>query len=60
MRATAKDGVKFFTPFFDKLAGGPRLREQVEAGMSEEAIRATWKEGLDHFSSTRAKYLLYP
>lgn len=60
MRATAKDGVKFFTPFFDKLAGGPRLREQVEAGMSEEAIRATWKDGLDHFSSIRAKYLLYP
>ena len=60
MRATAKDGVKFFTPFFDKLAGGPKLREQVEVGMSEEAIRATWKEGLARFASIRAKYLLYP
>ncbi|HNR53717.1 MAG TPA: DUF1343 domain-containing protein [Flavobacteriales bacterium] len=60
MQTTAKDGVKFFTPFFDKLAGGPALREQVEAGLSEEAIRASWKEGLDRFAVIRKKYLLYP
>ncbi len=56
----APDKSEFFTPFFDKLAGGPQLREQVVAGMDEEAIRATWREGLTRFAKVRAKYLLYP
>ncbi len=60
MYAEAPDKMKFFTPFFDKLAGGPSLREQVIAGMSEELIRASWSEGLHHFALVRAKYLLYP
>lgn len=58
--AEAPDKAGFFTPFFDKLAGGPALREQVIAGMDEIAIRASWKEGLDRFATVRAKYLLYP
>jgi uncharacterized protein YbbC (DUF1343 family) len=58
--AEAPDKAGFFNPFFDKLAGGPRLREQVMAGMEEAAIRETWKDGLAHFASVRAKYLLYP
>jgi uncharacterized protein YbbC (DUF1343 family) len=56
----APDKSEFFTPFFDKLAGGPQLREQVIAGMDEEAIRAAWREGLTRFATVRAKYLLYP
>ncbi len=60
MRATVRSDAKFFTPFFDKLAGGPQLREQVDAGWSEEAIRATWLDGLDRYARVRAKYLLYP
>jgi hypothetical protein len=50
---------KFFTPYFDVLAGGPVLREQIEKGMTAEEIRATWKEGLVQFSKIREKYLLY-
>lgn len=49
----------FFIPYFDTLAGGPVLREQIQKGMSAEQIRATWKEGLKKFGKIRGKYLLY-
>ncbi len=50
---------KFFTSYFDLLAGGPVLREQIQKGMNAKQIRATWKEGLKKFSIIREKYLLY-
>jgi len=50
---------KFFTKYFDTLAGGPDLREQIQKGMSAEQIRETWKEGLAKFGKIREKYLLY-
>jgi uncharacterized protein YbbC (DUF1343 family) len=50
---------KFFIPYFDILAAGPTLREQIQKGMSAEEIRATWKEGLEKFGKIREKYLLY-
>jgi uncharacterized protein YbbC (DUF1343 family) len=50
---------KFFKPYFDVLAGGSLLREQIQAGMTSDQIRATWKEGLIKFSGIREKYLLY-
>lgn len=50
---------KFFTSYFDVLAGGPVLRDQIIKGMSSEEIRATWKKGLSEFSLIRSKYLLY-
>jgi uncharacterized protein YbbC (DUF1343 family) len=53
------DKEKFFTNYFDVLAGGPALREQIRKGMSAEQIRATWKDGLKKFRKIRQKYLLY-
>jgi uncharacterized protein YbbC (DUF1343 family) len=53
------DKSKFFIPYFDVLAGGPVLREQIEKGMTAEQIRKTWKPGLAKFSKIREKYLLY-
>ena len=50
---------KFFTPYFDRLAAGPVLREQIQKGLSAGEIRASWKEGLKKFSKIRKKYLLY-
>jgi uncharacterized protein YbbC (DUF1343 family) len=50
---------KFFIPYFDVLAGGPVLREQIQKGMTQEQIRETWKEGLTKFAKIREKYLLY-
>ena len=51
----------FFTnaSFFDKLAGTDQLRKQIIAGMSEEEIRDSWREGLERFERVRVKYLLY-
>ncbi|HRG61817.1 MAG TPA: DUF1343 domain-containing protein [Burkholderiales bacterium] len=54
------DKAHFFTPFFYKLAGTALLRQQVESGFSESAIRASWQPELTKFKLIRKKYLLYP
>ena len=54
------DKEKFFTPYFEKLAGTAKLRQQIKDGLTEEQIRASWKTGLDEFKAKRKKYLLYP
>jgi uncharacterized protein YbbC (DUF1343 family) len=53
------DKTKFFLPYFDKLAGTDQLRRDIQAGVSEEKIRAKWKVGLTDFIKIRKKYLLY-
>ena len=53
------DKDKFFTEYFDVLAGGPTLREQIQRGLSAQQIRETWREGLEKYGRTRVKYLLY-
>jgi uncharacterized protein YbbC (DUF1343 family) len=53
------DKSTFFTPFFSKLAGTEKLRKQIEAGMSESAIKQTWAEDLELYKKRRSKYLLY-
>jgi uncharacterized protein YbbC (DUF1343 family) len=50
----------FFTPFFEKLAGTARLRQQIIEGRSEEEIRASWAKELKIFRKIRSKYLIYP
>lgn len=45
--------------FFDKLAGTPALRKQIQQGLSEEEIRRSWQPKLSQFKAIRAKYLLY-
>lgn len=45
--------------FFEKLAGTTELRRQIEAGISENEIRATWQPGLERFKEIRKKYLIY-
>ena len=50
---------KFFTKYFDTLAGGTGLRMQIQKGMTAKEIRASWKDGLEEFGKIRAKYLLY-
>jgi uncharacterized protein YbbC (DUF1343 family) len=53
------DKESFFNSYFDTLAGGTILREQIIGGMTAEQIHASWKEGLERFGKIRAKYLLY-
>lgn len=53
---------KFFVSpnFFDKLAGTTTLRKQIQEGVSEDEIRASWQADLAHYKTIRKKYLLYP
>lgn len=51
---------KFFTPFFDKLAGTDQLRKQIVQRLPEMEIRRSWEPALSQFKNIRKKYLLYP
>ncbi|GAA4281497.1 exo-beta-N-acetylmuramidase NamZ family protein [Gaetbulibacter aestuarii] len=55
---TPKD-VSFFGPTFTAHAGNTELQEQIEAGISEDSIRASWQKDIDAFKEIRKKYLLY-
>ncbi len=50
---------KFFTAYFTKLTGSEQTRKQIEAGKTEEEIRASWEPGLSKYKQMRKKYLLY-
>jgi uncharacterized protein YbbC (DUF1343 family) len=54
------DKQSFFNSYFIKLAGTSALQQQIEAGLSEDDIRATWQSGLNSFKKIRADYLIYP
>lgn len=45
---------------FEILAGNKRLLSQIEQGMSEAEIRATWQSDLAKYQQMRQRYLLYP
>ncbi len=49
----------FFNAYFDKLAGTNQLRKQIEAGKTEQEIRASWQSDLKKFKQIRKKYLIY-
>ncbi|NOY47465.1 MAG: DUF1343 domain-containing protein [Chlorobi bacterium] len=49
----------FFNTFFIKLVGTKKLQQQIEAGLNETEIKATWEAGLDVFKKIRSKYLIY-
>ena len=49
----------FFTKYFNTLAGTAKLRKQIENGMTEMEIRASWQEDLEKYKLLRKKYLLY-
>jgi uncharacterized protein YbbC (DUF1343 family) len=53
------DKEKYFTNFFNLLAGNSSLKEAIKAGKTESEIRATWGEDLAVFIQFRSKYLLY-
>ncbi len=54
------DKSKFFnTSGFTKHAGTEKLQQQIEAGLSEAEIKATWQADLERFKKIREKYLMY-
>lgn len=54
------DKTVFFNTFFTKLAGTKNLQKQIEQGLSEQEIKASWQAGLEQFKTKRQLYLLYP
>ncbi|WP_150451075.1 exo-beta-N-acetylmuramidase NamZ family protein [Arenibacter lacus] len=54
------DKTKFFlTSGFTRHAGTEKLQQQIEAGLSQEEIKASWQEDISNFKKVRAKYLIY-
>jgi len=51
----------FFTnrKFFNLLAGNELLISQIESGLSEEEIRASWQADLNKYLTIRQHYLIY-
>lgn len=49
----------FNTSGFTKHAGTALLQKQIEKGLTEEEIKATWQPQLEEFKKIRAKYLIY-
>ena len=49
----------FNTANFTKHAGTSKLQEQIESGLTEAQIKATWQEGLIAFKAIREKYVIY-
>ena len=50
---------EFFIPFFTKLAGTTKLKEQIENGYTSDEIRKSWQEDLIAYKKMRSSYLLY-
>ncbi len=49
----------FNTNNFTKHAGTATLQKQIEAGLDEASIKATWQDDLEAFKIIREKYLIY-
>jgi uncharacterized protein YbbC (DUF1343 family) len=59
LRALDEPGLSF-TAAFDRLAGGPALREAVEQGVDPGEIVRSWTPALEQFRARRRPFLLYP
>ena len=60
VRAVHGDRFGWIPKHFDRLAGGARLREQIEAGTVPGAIVQEWAGELERFKVRRRAFLLYP
>ncbi len=52
-------GSKFFTSFFDLLAGCSYVREMIEQGCDADEIKARWQDDVTKFKKQRAPYIIY-
>ena len=52
-------GSRFFTSFFDLLAGCSYIREMIEQGCDADEIKARWQDDVTKFKKQRAPYLIY-
>jgi len=54
------DKETFFLKGFERISGVSNLRHQLQKGVSESEIRASWNQDLDKFKEIRKNYLIYP
>jgi len=52
--------IGWITRHFDRLSGGPELRDAIQAGRSAAEIGASWREALNGFRSGTESIRLYP
>ena len=57
--AVHPDRVGWIARHFDRLAGGPGLREAIQAGRSPDEIVGAWAAGRAAYEARRRPYLLY-
>jgi uncharacterized protein YbbC (DUF1343 family) len=57
--ALQPDAFQFRAVQFDRLAGGPGLREALQTGAAPRRIWSDWEAALSGFAVLRAKYLRY-
>lgn len=50
---------EFFNDYLTLLIGSKELKKQIEMGLTEEQIKATWQPRLNEYKAMRKKYLLY-
>jgi uncharacterized protein YbbC (DUF1343 family) len=60
IRATHSTAFAFRPAQFDRLAGGPELREQIERGVPVATIAEQWRQEVARFREWRRPFLLYP
>jgi uncharacterized protein YbbC (DUF1343 family) len=60
VQAVHPDRIGWIARHFDRLAGGPALREALAAGRTPEEIVGGWAGELAAFRERRKPYLLYP
>ena len=59
IKEVAPEKFKFYPQEFDRLAGTPKVRLQLDAGESPKKIISEWVKESKKFEKLRAKYLLY-
>ncbi len=60
VRAVHRDRFTWIPKHFDRLAGGPVVRERLEAGADPAEIVGGWDADLERFKLRRRPFLLYP
>ncbi|HET6797458.1 MAG TPA: DUF1343 domain-containing protein [Gemmatimonadales bacterium] len=60
LKTTQPDSFAFRPEQFDRLAGGPDLRQAIERGESATSIIRRWSDQLRRFREWRRGFLLYP
>jgi len=60
IRATHSTAFAFRPAQFDRLAGGPQLREDLERGLAVATIAEGWRQEVARFRQWRRPFLLYP